>query len=376
MTRAAANLALAIWVSACALLAGCAAPGEPTARHPVVPVVVTDLAARQSGSEVVLTFTLPTQSTDRTELAELPAIEVYRAALAPGATPDRKTPWRLVYSIPSQRVDSYEKGGHVEFRDPLAPDDLNRPAGSSLAYMVRTRAAKARPSDDSNFLSVRIYPPPAAPSDLRIAVTESAIVVSWPEASQPSGATPGGYHVYRGEIESGQEAAPQDQSQEKLKPPLELIGPATSTEFNDSHFEFGKTYLYVVRSVAQFGPDAVESAGSVPAAVTARDVFPPAAPQGLEIAIIPATPQAPAYVELSWAISSEGDLAGYHVYRSDSEDTPGERINSEILPSPAFRDIPVVAGRRYFYSVSAVDRSGNESPKSSAVQIDVPISGQ
>src|SRR5580692_8530145 len=101
MTRAAANLALAIWVSSCALLAGCAAPGEPTARHPVVPVAVTDLAARQSGSEVVLTFTLPTHAADRAALAELPAIEVYRAALAPGATPDRKTPWRLVYSIPS-----------------------------------------------------------------------------------------------------------------------------------------------------------------------------------------------------------------------------------------------------------------------------------
>ena len=116
----------------------------------------------------------------------------------------------------------------------------------------------------------------------------------------------------------------------------------------------------------------MESGDSVPAAVTARDVFPPAAPQGLEVAIIPATPQTPAYVELSWAISSEADLAGYYVYRSDSEATPGERINSEILPSPAFRDMSVVRGRRYFYSVSAVDRAGNESPKSSAVPAQVP----
>ena len=88
--------------------------------------------------------------------------------------------------------------------------------------------------------------------------------------------------------------------------------------------------------------------------------------------MIPATPQAPAYVELSWAISSEGDLAGYYVYRSDSEDTPGDRINSEILPSPAFRDISIVPGKRYFYRVSAVDRAGNESPKSSAVQTEIP----
>ena len=55
--------------------------------------------------------------------------------------------------------------------------------------------------------------------------------------------------------------------------------------------------------------------------VTPRDVFPPAAPVGLEAAIVPATPQGAAYVELSWAISPEPDLAGYRVYRSDREDT-------------------------------------------------------
>src|SRR5450759_4332742 len=150
MTRATANFALAFWVSACALLSGCAAPGQPTARHPLVPVAVADLGGRQSGSEVVLTFTLPTQSADRASLAEPPAIEIYRAALPPGATPDRKTPWRLVYSIPPQRVDSYVRGDRVEFRDPLTLDDLGRTAGSHLVYMVRTRASKSRASDDSN----------------------------------------------------------------------------------------------------------------------------------------------------------------------------------------------------------------------------------
>ncbi len=141
------------------------------------------------------------------------------------------------------------------------------------------------------------------------------------------------------------------------------MGASPSTEFRDAHFEFGKTYLYTVRNVAQFGADSVESADSVPAVVTPRDVFPPAAPTGLEAAIIPATPEAPAYVELSWAISPEGDLAGYYVYRSDAEDTPGERVSAEILPSPTFRDMSVLPGRRYYYRVSAVDRAGNESPQ-------------
>jgi fibronectin type 3 domain-containing protein len=124
--------------------------------------------------------------------------------------------------------------------------------------------------------------------------------------------------------------------------------------------------------VAQFGADLVESADSVPATFTPRDVFPPAAPTNLEITIISATNQAPAYIELSWGISPEGDLAGYSVYRSEGENSPGERVSTDILPSPTFRDISVTPGRRYYYRVSALDRAGNESPKSSAAVAEVP----
>jgi hypothetical protein len=372
MIRAAALLALAFCLLACALASGCAAPGEPTARHPVVPVAVTDLSARQYGNAFALTFTLPARSMDREALAEHPTIEIYRAALPPGAATDKKTAWRLAYTIPSERVDAYLKEEHIEFRDPLTADDFARAAGSSMAYKIRTRAAKARASEDSNFVSARIYPPPEAPRDVRVVVAESALIVNWAEAALPSGASSRAYRVYRGVMESGQEKLPQDLSQAMLKTQLELAGPSPSTEFRDSHFEFGTPYIYTVRSVAQFGADLVESADSAPAFVTPRDIFPPAAPANLEITIVPATPQAPAYVELSWAINPEGDLAGYSVYRSNAEDALGDRVSTEILPSPTFRDISVLPGRRYYYRVSAQDRAGNESPKSSAVQADVP----
>jgi hypothetical protein len=373
MNRAAALFASVSGVLAWALMAGCAAPGDPSPRHPVIPVAITDLAARQSGSGVVLTFSLPRQSTDHQSLAEPPGIEIYRAALSPGATPDRKTQWRLVYTIPSERVDSYVSGDRIEFRDPLMPDDFGRTTGSPLAYMVRTRAVKSRASDDSNIFTARIFPAPEAARDLRVSVTEFAIALSWGE-SLATGAAPkaAGYRVYRAEIEPGEKPAPQDLSQVKLKSPATMQGFFSSPEFNDTRFEFGHTYLYKVRAIAQFGTDAIESADSTPVVVTPRDTFPPAAPVGLEAAVILATPEAPAYVELSWAISPEGDLAGYRVYRSDRDDTPGESVNREILPSPTFRDISVVSGRRYFYRVSAVDRAGNESPLGSTVQAEVP----
>jgi hypothetical protein len=372
MIRAAAFLTLAFCFAACALSAGCAAPGDPVARRPVVPLPVTDLAARQSGDFFLLTFTLPERSMDRELLAEHPSIEIYRTELPPGGIVTKQTVWRHAYLIPSEQVDPYLKAGRIEFRDPITADDLARPPGSLVAYKIRTRAVKQKASADSNLFITRIFPAPEAPRDIRASVTETAVIVNWADVPLPPGASSLAYRVYRGEMESSAENPPPDLSKAKLKAPLELAGSSPSAEFRDEHFDFGKTYVYVVRASAQFGADNAESADSAPAIVTPRDVFPPAAPTGLEIATIPATPQAPAYVELSWAISPEGDLAGYSVYRSDTEDALGERISTEILPSPTFRDMSVQSGRRYFYRVSALDRAGNESPRSSAVSVDVP----
>jgi hypothetical protein len=370
--RAVAPWALAFFLAAVALVTGCAAPGDPVARHPIVPVAVTDLAARQYGNAIALTFTLPTRSTDREALAEHPALEIFRAAIPAGAAPDKKTVWRLAYTVPSEQVDHNLKGEQIEFHDSLSADDLARPAGSAMAYKVRTRAVKARASADSNVVVARVFAAPDAPRNVHAEAMEFAVVVTWAEISPPAASAPLVYRVYRGLFESGQENPPADISHAKLKTPLELVGTASSTEFRDPHFQFGTTYVYTVRSVAQIGADLVESSDSAPAVVTPRDIFPPATPTGLEITIIPATGQAPAYIELSWAINPEPDLAGYDVYRGETEDAPGERVNTETLPSPTFRDMSVLPGKRYYYRVSAVDRSGNESPKSSAVQTDIP----
>jgi len=373
MKRAAALLLHLFFVLACALIAGCAAPGDPSPRHPVIPVAISDLSARQSGNAVVLTFSLPRLSTDREALPESPTIEIYRATIPSGTVPDKKTAWRPVYTIPPERVDLYLSGERIEFRDPLTPDDLTRAAGSALAYMVRTREVKVRASGDSNIFTMPIYPPPGAPQDLRTMLTESAIILSWSEPPVTAGvARPAGYRVYRAELEPGEASPPQDVSQAKLRSPLTLQESSTTPEFSDAHFEFGHSYLYSVRAIAQYGTETVESADSAPAVVIARDIFPPATPSGLEATIIPAIPEAPAHVELSWAIGSETDLAGYNIYRSDRDDLPGQRLNNEVLPSPTFRDTSVVPGRLYFYRVSAVDSAGNESPVSPSVQIQVP----
>jgi predicted phage tail protein len=168
------------------------------------------------------------------------------------------------------------------------------------------------------------------------------------------------------------EAAVSNPSQAKLLAPPQLLAQAMGTEYRDTSFQFGHTYLYEVRQVMQFGTETVESADSAPAVLSAKDIFPPAAPQGVEAVSVAATNGAPTYTELTWTINSETDLAGYNVYRSDEGGTPGQKLNSELLRAPTFRDMSVQPGKAYFYRVGAVDQSGNESTLSPAVEAQVP----
>ena len=329
----------------------------------------------------MLRFTLPQNSTRQEALAEMPTVDIYRGASGPGlpaaGAPGQNASSRLVDTIPGDTVSQYEKDGHVEFLDPLAPNEISSAPGRPWTYTVRTRMSAAHASAVSNSVAVRVYPAPEAISDLRPMPTETAIVLAWTPPERTTGgarlANVAGYNVYRAEITpESSAAAAQDASQAKLVAPLELIGPAPGAEYRDASFAFGHTYLYTVRTIEQFGSDSFESTDSKAVVVSAKDVYPPAIPQGVEAVIVPATPGTPAYVELTWGISPEADLAGYTVYRSDQPDMEGQRLNAALLPAPTFRDMSVGPGRRYFYRVGAVDCSGNESPRSPAITAEVP----
>ena len=70
-------------------------------------------------------------------------------------------------------------------------------------------------------------------------------------------------------------------------------------------------------------------------------------------------------------VTTTFDLAGYRVYRSEQEETPGQLVTPDLLLSPAYRDTSVAANHRYWYTVTAVDRAGNESAPSAPVVVDV-----
>lgn len=355
-------------------LPGCGVPGEPTPPSPPIPAPVGNLSALQSGEGVQLTFTVPDKTVSGDRLPQRPAIEILRGSVKSGGSPDDKS-FHVVYTIPAALLDTYVSGDHLRFTDPLAPQLLQSSAGQTLAYRVRARVSRKRASPDSNTATLTVYPVPERVPALQATVTQSAVALAWPAPTQTSSGAPlesiSGYHVYRGEIDpASAETASSDLSQAKWISPLALLAPSPANNYHDTLFDFGKTYVYVVRTVIIAAGKPLESGDSAPAIVTPRDSFPPAAPQNLAAAITP-LPDGSRAVDLSWSINLETDLAGYRVYRSEQQGTPGQLLTTDLLPTPAYRDMSVQPGTRYWYTVTAVDRAGNESPPSPPAAADL-----
>jgi hypothetical protein len=359
-------------IFALALLIGCASPSEPLARKALIPEAVADLVAVQSGNDVVLTFTLPKDSVDHRPLGQTPTIEIYRDIESPSqpgaqiAAPANPT---LLATIPAAVTTQYADQAGVRYADALAPSAFGSAIDRTAVYVVRTRVSAKHASANSNVATLRIFPAPEPVADLKAEVTHSGINLTWtPPEKDLAGNRPAisGYRIYRTVAPSAAAAAPEAKTSEKRMTRIAEVD-AAAHMYLDAQINFGDTYSYSVRSVAPYPGEQLESADSNLEALLAKDTFPPAAPENVVLATIPAQPDAPGHLELSWQISPEPDVAGYNIYRSDQSGVMGTRQNAELLPTPAFRDMNVVPGKRYFYTATAVDRSGNESSPSTAI---------
>ena len=76
-------------------------------------------------------------------------------------------------------------------------------------------------------------------------------------------------------------------------------------------------------------------------------------------------------VALSWNASTSG-VVGYNVYRSTQTGGPYSRVNSSLDAGTTFSDTGVTAGSTYFYVVTSVDSSSQESAFSNEASAVVP----
>jgi len=354
--------------------AGCGAPGEPVPPSTPVPTAIKDLTARQAGDGVELSFTLPSNSISGEKLPAPPAVEILRGAVKSDGSADPKS-LKVVYTIPGALVESYRADGGVRFTDPIAPEETKLHPGSAVAYAVRTRASQKSASADSNVVTLRVFPVPAPIASVEARVTESAVELSWPAPASAAGEPASAiteYRIYRSEIHPAAPASrPQELPAGKPESHAALLASSETNSYRDTSVVYDHTYVYIVRSVIRVEGKEVESSDSQPVTVTPRDIFPPAAPQGLVAALLPGAAPGTVLVDLSWSINLETDLGGYRVYRSEQEGTRGQLVLADLLPTPAVRDTSVEPGHRYWYTVTAVDRAGNESAPGAAVVVEV-----
>jgi hypothetical protein len=94
------------------------------------------------------------------------------------------------------------------------------------------------------------------------------------------------------------------------------------------------------------------------------DLTRPAAPESLSGRVAGTT------IELRWKPSGEGDLRGYDIHRATAEEGPYTRANGAPIENAAlYADVGLDENTAYFFYVTAVDSSGNESEASAILAL-------
>jgi hypothetical protein len=312
-------------LSAFMLLAGCGYVGPVLPPSPEIPTQVMDLAAAQRGDKIVVTFRTPPRTTDNIAIKEFSEIDL---RIGPALQPFDFESWAVSAKRYSQEPPAV--------RDPLDPQPipitvsvpLEGLLGKHVAVAVRTAVKRDHYSSWSNRIELDVNRPLATPTGLKASSTADGIVLKWQSVDLATG-----YRVLRQSLE---------------------IGKSDKAEFLDATSQYDTEYSYQV--IATSG--SAEGLPSEIAKVTPVDKFPPAVPTGVTALAGPES------VEVSWQRNSETDLQGYIVYRS--VDNGVLEKQGELINLPAFSDKKVEQGKTYRYQISAIDKTGNESAKSTA----------
>lgn len=367
MKQAIAKLVLPVAFTA--ILAGCAARGIPLPPSLELPKPVTDLRGLRKGDKVYLAWTVPSQTTDRQSVRYLGPTRVCRSLEA--AMSDCASPVGEVAPPPLSSISAKDKSGEpaktqASYTDTLPPNLEKGDPTAQIAYAVSALNASGRSAGLSNQVLVPAAPTVPPPADFKAQVTAQGVLITWSCAPNAAGEGPVRYRirVYRRvEGNPAESAVGEADLQDCSKP--ELVDQTAEWEKNNYY------RATVVTVVSSPGKPEIEIQGDDTPVVQVftHDTFPPAVPSGLQ-AVFSGVGQTP-FVDLVWAPDTDADLAGYNVYRHEEGSEP-MRINPELVKTSAFRDTNVGSGRKYFYSVSAVDLRGNESAKSEETSEAVP----
>jgi len=349
-----------IFVSLLIPLASCGKKGPILPPLPKVIQEVEVFNISQRGGRLLLEWENPTAFADGSPLPEVSEVEIWLFEVEKEGAGNKK-PARdefekvatLFVSLKQEEFSGFRfrtEEGSVRLVYPFTLTKKHFQL-DSLIFSLRVKAKRRRKSEFSPLLTVRPFLVSLPPREVKAAVFQDRIEVSWMPAErnldQSSPASFIGYNVYRAEGN----APPRHLNSQLIK----------DNKYSDKDFLIGNVYRYIIRASATESSPFMESDNSEPLEVRAEDSFPPAVPSGL-VSIV-----AGDFVSLTWDENSDEDLAGYRVWRRMEGKDEFVLLTPQTIAENAFNDTTVEKNKRYHYAVTALDTSGNESRKSESV---------
>lgn len=235
-------------------------------------------------------------------------------------------------------------GTETSFEDPTVSDSTH------YTYAVDAYDVAGNTSDRATLTASTATPSdataPTVPTNLAAKSSASGrIDLSWKASTDTGGSGIAGYYVRRNS---------------SIVSPL-IVG----TTFADTTVVAGSQYTYDI--IAVDGAKNTSSPSKTVVITTARvtDTTPPSVPGGVAALAVGSS-----QVNISWHPSSDtggSGLVGYNVYRDGTKLT----ANAPTI-GDTYGDATVQSGRTYVYTVTAIDRSGNESARSESTSVSTP----
>ena len=310
------------------LSSSCGYVGEPLPPALHIPQRVADLSAIERGGRIHVQFTLPTHTTESLDIRKPVRIEL-RVGWA--GQPFDRASWeagaKSFADIPADQST-------VKYDLPAAEW-----IGKDVVLAVRIFGANGRTAGWSNLFTLSVVPPLAAPEHLQAVDVREGVRLTW-QGEAPR------YRIYR---RAGEE------------PNAKPIGETERPEYNDNATDYGTPYHYSVEGFRTGGDIHLLSDLPAEVTITTHDTYAPPVPAG--VAAVPSIGS----IELMWDRSTASDLAGYRVYRAQSEGQ-FEKL-ADTREAPSYSDRAVESGKTYRYVITAFDKLGNESEKSAPVAV-------
>jgi uncharacterized protein len=322
----------------------CGRKTEPITPDSPRPAAVTGIKVAVRDAVAYLSWPVPAKNVEGKSLdpAEIRGFRVYRAE----AGRDRKRPlYRQVAEI------SMANPAPAEVRNGIVTwSDTGLQYGRVYVYRVRAYSMKGGVSGYSDEVRAAPLLSLSPPKNLAAESGDTVVTLTWDAVTTKSDGSLHqgfvGYVVYRGTEPGKYDEAPLNK---------ETIA---GVMYRDTAVANDKQYYYRVRTVDSPVKPWQESLDSLEVSATPRDTTPPEPPKN--ITVVPGIGR----VFLTWSENKESDLAGYYVYRSVKSGAGYERLTAKPLNRSTFSDETVKQGTTYYYFITAVDKSGNESRRS------------